>query len=151
MGEWRKGLAVGLTHGVIDVIKQNGKCLATQVWYLEREMRLSVRKRGFPVVFIIYLFHIPVSACVWVVSGHRKKRRRCPDQERGRKQTSGLSTGPPLWECATDLRGGGGEKKSWIWNLKDKKKRLQMSENHSSLDSSYDISMFLSNLNFMYL
>lgn len=46
MSEWRKGLAVGLTHGVVDVIKQNGKCLATQVGYLEREIRLCMREKN---------------------------------------------------------------------------------------------------------
>lgn len=31
VGEGGEGLAVGLTHGVIDVVKQNGKGLAAQV------------------------------------------------------------------------------------------------------------------------
>lgn len=43
VGKWSEGLAVGLTHGVINVIEQNGKCLATQVWYLDRVMRLSLK------------------------------------------------------------------------------------------------------------
>lgn len=31
VGEGREGLAVGLAQGVIDVVKQDGECLATQV------------------------------------------------------------------------------------------------------------------------
>lgn len=67
----------------------------------------------WPGMYLVLLYGIPVSACVWVVSGHRKRRRRCPDQERGRKQTSGPLTWPPLSECATDLRGG--EEREYIW------------------------------------
>lgn len=37
VGEGGEGLAVGLTHGVINVIKQNGKGLAAQVGHLEGE------------------------------------------------------------------------------------------------------------------
>lgn len=37
VSEGGEGLTVGLTHGVINVIKQNGKGLTAQVWHLEGE------------------------------------------------------------------------------------------------------------------
>lgn len=46
VGEGGEGLAVGMTHGVIDVIKQNGKGLAAQVWHLKGEAQaLCVGRR----------------------------------------------------------------------------------------------------------
>lgn len=125
MGEWREGLAVGLTHGVINVIKQNGKRLTTQVWHLEKWKHKVIQRekkwnRGLLPYYVLsycVFFTAPVSACVWVVSGHRRKRRRCPDQVRGHKQTSGLSTEPLLSEYAVDLKEER-KKFSKIWNCK---------------------------------
>lgn len=53
------------------------------------------RQKKTPTKYNVTLITIlPVSACVSVKSGRKKRRRQCPGRERGRKRTSGLSTGP---------------------------------------------------------
>lgn len=114
----------------------------------EKEAKAQIIKPCSSAVVIIFPpCHLPVSACVWAASGHRRKRRRCPVQERGRTRTSGLSTWPPLWEYATDLR----REQKKISDLKNKRQNEALwPVFDDKLHQSLHMWMHFSSLNVVY-